>query len=301
MPPNPRYVMKYKFLGKTHEKLSEIGVGTWELGNDYEENKKAMEFAINNGVNIIDTAEIYGTESFVGDVIKGRTNLFITTKVWATHFKRHGIMKACERSLKTLQIKQIDLYQLHWPNPIVDIKETMRAMEELIYNGKIRYIGVSNFNKKQLIDAQNALSRCDIVSNQVEYNIVNRRAEIELMDYMKKERITLMAYSPFAHGAIFKRKYGKLLKSIKVLSKKYEATPSQIILNWLMNKDIVIPLTKASKLAHMVENINTTRFNINPEDNDYINKLTSVTSSSGVSMFKIMIEFYVALFSMFKR
>ncbi len=292
--------MEYKSLGNTKERLSYIGIGTWQLSSDFEENKKAINLAIEKGVNLIDTAEIYGTEKIVGDIIEGKENLFVATKVWATHFRYDSVIKACERSLKNLGIKQIDLYQLHWPNPGINIKETMKAMEKLVYDGKIRYIGVSNFNEKELKNAQEAMSKYEIVSNQVEYNLIQRTPEIYLIDYMKKQKITLLAYSPFAHGAIFKRKYNNVIKSLNELGEKYNKTAGQLLLRWLMQKDIVIPLTKASNQKHMLENIAATDFNINQKDIEVINNLTPKNSNFGLSRYKNLIKDYLLFRSLLR-
>lgn len=292
--------MEYKSLGNTKERLSYIGIGTWQLSSDFEENKKAINLAIEKGVNLIDTAEIYGTEKIVGDIIEGKENLFVATKVWATHFRYDSVIKACERSLKNLGIKQIDLYQLHWPNPGINIKETMKSMEKLVYDGKIRYIGVSNFNEKELKNAQEAMSKYEIVSNQVEYNLIQRTPEIYLIDYMKKQKITLLAYSPFAHGAIFKRKYNNVIKSLNELGEKYNKTAGQLLLRWLMQKDIVIPLTKASNQKHMLENIAATDFNINQKDIEVINNLTPKNSNFGLSRYKNLIKDYLLFRSLLR-
>lgn len=285
--------MEYKKLGNTKERLSAIGIGTWNLSSDLTENEKAINLAIKKGVNLIDTAEVYGTEKIVGGIIKGKENIFIVTKVWATHFRYDAVIKACERSLKNLDVKQIDLYQLHWPNPGINIKETMRAMEKLVYDGKIRYIGVSNFNQKELKNAQAAMSKYEIVSNQVEYNLIERIPEIDLIDYMKKQKITLLAYSPFSHGAIFKKRYNNIIKSLNELGEKYNKTAGQMLLRWLIQKDIVIPLTKASNQNHMLENIAVTSFKINQKDMDIINKLTPKNSHLGLSRFKNLLKSYL--------
>jgi len=291
--------MEYKTLGNTKEKLSAIGIGTWQLSKNPKENEEAINFAVEEGVNLIDTAEVYGTEKFIGGIIKGK-ELFIATKVWATHFRYEAVIKACERSLKNLDIKQIDLYQLHWPNPGINIKETMKAMEKLVYDGKIRYIGVSNFNEKELRDAQEVMLKYEIVSNQVEYNLIERLPEMGLINYMKKEKITLLAYSPFAHGAIFKKKYRNIIQSINELGKKYDKTAGQMLLRWLIQKEIVIPLTKASSPKHMQENIAAADFSINQEDMERIDNLTPNDSNSGLSRFKHLIEYYLRLRALFR-
>jgi hypothetical protein len=287
--------MEYKLLGSTKERLSELGIGTWQLSRNREENEKAINLALDSGVNFIDTAEIYGTENFVGKVIAGKRDLFIATKVWATHFRYEAVIKSCDKSLKSLGIRQIGLYQLHWPNSGISIKETMRAMEKLVYDGKIRYIGVSNFSKEELKSALEAMSKYDIVSNQVEYNIIQRVPEMNLIDYMRKEKITLLAYSPFAHGAIFRKRYRKLVGRIDLIGKNYGKTAGQMLLRWLMQKDIVIPLTKASNPQHMRENLAAADFNINQKDMKIMDGLTPMNSNAGLSRFKGLIGGYVRL------
>ena len=295
--------MEYKFLGKTREKLSEIGIGTWQLGPNREQNIESIHIALDNGVNFIDTAEIYGTEDTVGEVIKGRKNLFIATKVWATHFRYDDVIKACSNSLKRLGLKQIDLYQLHWPNPSIDIKETMSAMEKLVSENKIRYIGVSNFSKKQLIDAQNAMSKYEIVSNQVKYNVLDRDPEKDLSDYLRKEKMTLIAYSPLAHGDALKRKYSWLLDELGKIGKRYGKTPAQVMLNWLIMKKGVIPIPKASSPRHMLEDIESADFKLSSPEIKYIDNLTSVSGNKYKSSaaFRKVVDVYLLLDSKLNR
>ncbi len=295
--------MKYKFLGKTKEKLSEIGIGTWQLGPNREQNIESIHMALDNGVNFIDTAEIYGTEDIVGEAIRERKNIFIATKVWATHFRYDDVIKACNGSLKRLGLKQIDLYQLHWPNPAIDIKETMSAMEKLVSENKVRYIGVSNFSKKQLIDAQNAMSKYEIVSDQVKYNILDRAPEKELLDYLRKEKMTLIAYSPLAHGDALKRKYSWLLDELNKISKRHGKTPAQVMLNWLAIKKDVIPIPKASSPKHMLENIEAADFKLSGSEINYIDRLTSISDNryKRSAAFRKIVDVYLIMASKLSR
>src|SRR4029077_2021671 len=134
--------------------------------------------AIEYGACLIDTAEAYGTEEIVGQAISGRRDrVFLATKVLPRNFKRRDLVAAAERSLRRLGTDYIDLYQLHWPNLTVPIEETMRGMEELVDTAKVRFIGVSNFSVRDLINAQAALSKQRIAANQVRYNLVERTIE----------------------------------------------------------------------------------------------------------------------------
>lgn len=256
--------MKYVDLGKTKEKLPAIGIGTWQLGNT-EDSVKAIKASIESGSNFVDTAEAYKNEQMVGQAIRDYDDIFLATKVWPTHFRPEKVIRACEQSLERLGRKYIDLYQLHWPNPKVRIAETMKAMEKLVDEGKIRHIGVSNFSVEQLAAAQNALKKYDVVSNQVEYSILAREYEKDLLPYCQKNGITLIAYSPLGHGKFF-RQNNSAMTTIKNLSEKYNKTPAQIALNYLILKDNVTAIPKAGSIEHVKQNIDATNFQMSKED-----------------------------------
>ncbi len=247
--------MIFKTLGRTGEKIPAIGMGTWQLGTN-SETLAALKKGLELGDNFIDTAEIYGTEPLVGEAVKGRDGVFIASKIWPAHFDYDSVLKACDASLKRLGVKCIDLYQLHWPNYTVPIEETMSAMEHLQKEGKIRHIGVSNFNVKEFQEAQACLSHSDIVSNQVEYSIIMREPEADgLIDFCKRENITLIAYSPFGSGALFNTKRRQLLDELAAIGSKYGMTAAQSALVWLIKKEPVVAIPKASTEKHLAENI----------------------------------------------
>jgi diketogulonate reductase-like aldo/keto reductase len=218
-------------------------------------------------MNFIDTAEMYGaghSEELIGEAIKGiREKVFIATKVLPTNFRYEDVIKACERSLLRLKTSYIDLYQLHWPNPSIPIKETMRAMEKLVNEGKIRYIGISNFSVEETIEAMNALSKYEIVSNQVEYSLLVRDIEKDLLDFCRKNKITVIAYSPLARGELLKGKYYEFLSKI---GKKYNKTAAQVALNWLIIKENVVAIPKAFSKAKIVENMGAYGWKLSDED-----------------------------------
>ncbi len=268
--------MIYKKFNGTGKKLSELGVGTWELGGSKTDNINSIKYAIDHGVNFIDTAEIYGTEPVVGEAIKNykRDKLFIASKVWTNHFHHDDLIKACEGSLNKLGIDYLDLYQLHWPNPDVPVEETMKAMEELMDQGKIKNIGISNFSVKQAEDAQNSMKKYEIASDQVEYSIVTRDIERSgLYDYCKKNNMAIIAYSPLSHGKIFSNK--KLMDELQEIGSKYNATPSQIALAWLLHDANVFPIPKASNKNHMEDNIASAEINLDKSDYEKISALES--------------------------
>ena len=165
-------------------------------------------------MRFVDTAEMYGTEETVGKAIKGMEDVFVATKVSPDHFHYSDVLKACDASLKRLGIKQIDLYQLHWPNTNIEIKETMEAMEKLVDNGKIRYIGVSNFSIDEMTEAEESMKRYEIASNQVEYSIISRDIEDGLLEFCNEVKATVISYSPFASGRLFGNRYKGLLSTL---------------------------------------------------------------------------------------
>ena len=168
--------MNRKIFGKTGASVSEIGMGTyydplwiatatlgWRRGAASK--VEALRAGLDGGINLIDTAEIYRSESLVAKAIEGRKReeLFIATKVWPNHLHRDALVAALERSLRHLSLSYVDLYQIHFYSSSIPLSETMAALEELKEKGKINSIGVSNFSLKQLIDANAALKRSEVV------------------------------------------------------------------------------------------------------------------------------------------
>jgi diketogulonate reductase-like aldo/keto reductase len=248
--------MRFKYLNRTKEKISAIGMGTWRMGSLDPDTRKAeletIRFGLEAGINLIDTAESYGSgesEKLVGEAVRGiRDSVFLATKVSPENLSYDNVIKSCYRSLERLGTSYIDLYQIHWPNPRIPIKQTMRAMEKLVNEGKIRYIGVSNFSLQQLKEAEEALSRAEVVSNQVEYSFAVRSIEKDMLPYAEKEKITVIAYSPLARGKIPTNLIPDNLLS------KYNATPAQVILAWVGKSESVVPIPKSANPEHMREN-----------------------------------------------
>ena len=230
-------------------KISILGLGTWHMGGDMsadysEDNKyiKAIKYAISKGLTHIDTAEIYSgghAEELVGESIKkfNREKLFITSKVWSTHLSYNNVIKACEQSLKRLKTGYLDLYLIHWPNPLA-------AFDELKKQGKIKNIGVSNFSVSQLQNAQK-YTKSKIVCNQVHYSLMHRNPEEELLGFCQKEDIILTAYTPIEKGRIADSEV------LKKVGKKYNRTPIQVAIRYLLEKPNVIVIPKASSKEHI--------------------------------------------------
>ena len=258
-----------KEIGKTGEYVSAIGLGTWSI-KDYNGAFKTYSYALEHGIDNIDTAEMYDNgraEEFVGKLIKyiGRENIFITTKMLPHHFiSEDEVLKAAKASLKRLNVNYVDLFLIHWPNPSLPIETQIRNFEIVYLKGLSRYIGVSNFD---LIDLGKALSytkKADIVVNQVHYSVLERSIERELLPYCIKNNITIQAYTPLERGCV------KHLRIIKELSRKYNKTPIQIALNYLISHSRVIAIPKAEKMEHLIEIIGSMGWRLSLEDLLYI-------------------------------
>jgi diketogulonate reductase-like aldo/keto reductase len=253
--------MNLKELGMTGVQLPEIGLGAWQYRGGVEPIRKAIVL----GSSLVDTAESYCTEEIVGEAVKQlRNRVFIATKVSPRHFRRPDVLMAADKSLERLRTDYIDLYQLHWPNCTVPIEETMGGMEELVDRGKIRFIGVSNFSISQLRKAQAALSKYRVVSNQVRYNLVDRSVEVDLLRYCREHRITVIAYSPLAHGInhIKEKDPYSILRKVAAVTGKTEA---QVALNWCISRENVIAIPKASSIDHVVQNCDASGWRLSPE------------------------------------
>jgi len=268
--------MDFKQLGRTNVKLPAIGMGTWEIGGTRERDDsrdkeaiKAIRKAIELGIHLIDTAEMYGAghcEEVVGEAIKPlpRERLFVVSKVWHNHLHYDDVIKAAENSLKRLRTDWIDLYLIHFPNPEVPLIETMQAMEKLVERKLIRFIGVSNFYISEVEEAKSHLSQNEIVANQVDYSLLVRGRERDLIPYCQKNQITIMAFKPLARpsaeGGLPQNEF------LREIGKKYGKTPAQVALNWLISKEPVIAIPKAINLGHLEENTGATGWALAQED-----------------------------------
>src|SRR6476469_8043817 len=206
--------METRSLGNSGIQITPIIMGTWQAGKkmwvgiEDSDTIKAIRAAVDAGITTIDTAEVYGeghSEQIVADALSDiRDKVVYATKVFANHLKYDQVIEACDRSLKNLKTDYIDLYQIHWPSgafktEIVPIEETMKALNYLQRQGKIRAIGVSNFNRAQLEEASQ-YGRID--SLQPPYSLFWRWVEKEAMSYCVDNKISIIAYSPLAQGLL---------------------------------------------------------------------------------------------------
>jgi len=287
-------------LGRSGIKVSRIGLGMWQAGGknwgkDVNDRDciAAIRRAVEVGVNLVDTAEGYGeghSEEVVGKAIKqvGRDNVVVATKVKGYHMRERDVERACRGSLKRLGVKDIDVYQVHWPDPFdqVPFKEGFRALERLWKKGLIRAIAVSNFAVRDLEDARSHLSRADIVSDQLRYNLLQREIEEAVLPYCRRERISVLAWSPLAQGVLADtyrvgrvpkdpvrkqndlfspknmREAGKLLQVLRGVAKAHDATVAQVSLNRLARDPRVVPIPGAKRPAQAEENAGAASFTL---------------------------------------
>ena len=260
--------MEKRELGRTGEKIPVIGMGTWEIGDVQNEGRmleiKAIRKGIELGMGMIDTAEMYGygnAETLVGYAIKGRRDeVFLISKVSPEHFGHDDVVSACENSIKRLGVKHLDLYVLHWPTRRIPIGETMKAMEELVSRGKIRYVGVSNFSVDQIEKAREALPRSEVVANEVRYSLTHRSIEAEILPFCEKGKMTVIAYSPLDTGKIPSNRIPQ------AFVEKYSMTPAQLMLNWVTYNEGVVAIPKASKVEHVEKNAEAVSRRITADD-----------------------------------
>ena len=246
-------------------KMPILGFGTFSLYGETAENSVAEAIAV--GYRLIDTATTYGNEEFVGKGIEksgiDRKELFITTKLWVSDMGYESAKKAFELSLQKLGVEYIDLYLIHRPRG--DVKGSWMAMEELYKEGKIRAIGVSNFEQNQL-DELLSYATVKPAVNQIEANPFFQQYEAQ--NQLEKTDVQMEAWSPFAGGKhdIFNNPV------LTAIGEKHNKSAAQVVLRWLIQRD-VITIPRTSNRAHMLENLDVFDFGLDEEDIKQINAL----------------------------
>ena len=327
--------MLYRRLGKSDLKASVIGLGTaqfgnkiWGYGTKYNKKDvlKIIQTAIDCGINLFDTAEVYAnglSETLLGQAIKeyGRDNFVIVTKVAPWNLRYKNLIKSVMGSLKRLDIDSIDLCLIHHPNPLIRLKETFKAMEDLVKLGKIKYIGVSNFDHRLLVKAQQCLSFSEIVADEIECNIFSWRYQLKTISYCRKQKISVIGYSPLAGGILsgkysvwnppkdrarafnfysrksFLKKAQPLFCTLRNLAEKKHATIAQIALSFVISNPICIAIPAALSQEEVRENAEAYRIMLTKDELTQIMK-TSVTLNPFTHFFK---EYVVRKLGLIKR
>ena len=229
---------------------------------------ETLQLGLELGMTHIDTAEMYGdghTEELVAKAISGeRDKVFLVSKVLPSHASYEGVLRACEQSLRRLKTEWLDLYLLHWPSSY-PIRETMRAMEKLVTDGLVKFIGVSNFDVEELQDAEEALRDKQIACNQILYHLGYRAVERRLLPYCAEHKIAVVGYSPFGHGNFSSpdSAAGRLLTEI---AERHGRTSRQVALNYLTRHHNVFTIPKTTHPERARENSGGTGWKLNEED-----------------------------------
>ncbi len=262
-------------------KVPSIGLGTWLIGGalqpDYSADAEAVRIlrvALEMGYTFIDTAELYGAghcEELIGQAIRGldRSKLFIVSKV-KDHLQYADVLSSAEGSLQRLGVEYIDLYLIHAPVPHIPLEETMKAMNELVDAGKVKYIGVSAFALDTLKRAQ-LLSRHRIAAHQLEYSLLTRNKgkygdiqnmESEVIPYCQEHDMLVMAVRPIERGFLVSSDNPVL----HAICRKYDKTAAQVALNWLICKKNIMAIPKSANEKHLKENLGALGWQLSAED-----------------------------------
>ncbi len=238
-----------------------------ESRGDQKDEVAALRLGLDLGLTHIDTAEMYadgGAERVVAKAISGRRDaIFLATKVLPSNATYDGTIKACEASLKRLHTDHVDLYLIHWWSDRNPIEDTMKAMRALVERGLVRYVGVSNFDVKQMQAAQAALGDLPLACNQVLYHLRDRGIEKDTLPWCEKESVAVVGYTPLARG-------GFMRGTVAAVAKRHGVTPRQVVLNFLTRKGALFTIPKASRSEHVRENADALEFTLAREDLRFI-------------------------------
>ncbi len=253
--------------------LPVYGMGLWQVGGRHEVDTSRdgkeienIQKALELGITHYDMAESYGAghaEELLGQAVKDspRKKLLIATKVSGENQGYDGVKRAIEASLKRLNMDYVDLYLLHrFPYPGLPIADTMKVMNELVEQGIVKNIGVSNFSVNRFKEAQK-YTEYPLVCNQVHYNVEYREAEDkDVLKFCQENDSLLVAYRPLQKGTL---PNSHLLNE---LGKKYDKTPTQIAINWLISQDNVVTIAKTSNIEHLKENLGAVGWQLEDAD-----------------------------------
>jgi diketogulonate reductase-like aldo/keto reductase len=239
---------------RSGERVPALGQGTWHMGEDRRraaDEAAAVRLGIELGMTLIDTAEMYGSggsEEMIARAIEGvRDELFIVSKVYPHNASRSGVVAACERSLARLRTDRIDLYLLHWRGSI-PVAETLEGFDRLQRDGKIRYHGVSNFDRADMAEWVALKGGEKVAANQVLYNLSRRGPEWDLVPWCREHGVAIMAYTPLGQGSLLRD------RTLAEIARRRDATPAQLVLAWLLRQPGTIVIPKAARPEHVREN-----------------------------------------------
>jgi diketogulonate reductase-like aldo/keto reductase len=248
------------------ESVPVLGLGTWGMGEspaNAARETAAIQTALDLGMSVIDTAEMYGngaSEELVGRALAARrSEAFLVTKVLPQHATLRGTIAACEGSLRRLGTERIDLYLLHWRG-VVPLAETLEAFEYLQGAGKIRYWGVSNFDVTDMEELLRLPGGQNVTTDQVLYNVARRGIEFDLLPWCVGRGIPVMAYSPLEQARMLDDPV------LGRIAREHAASPAQLALAWVLRQPLVMAIPKASSPHHVEECHRALDIRLTPSD-----------------------------------
>ena len=256
-----------QFVEANGARIPAIGLGTWELRGRI--CARLVEQALKLGYRHVDTAQVYENEREVGEGLRAsrvrRDDVFVTTKVWTTHFAPHDLERSTKESLTKLRLSEVDLLLLHWPNPHVPLAETLGALAHVKRLGMSRHIGVSNFTVA-LIDEAVAACPEPLVCDQVEYHPYLDQTKVK--EACARHGMALVAYSPVARGRI------KSEETLVRIGQTHGKTAAQVCLRWLVQQNVAA-IPRTSRIERLSENIDIFDFVLSAEEMQQISQLGS--------------------------
>jgi diketogulonate reductase-like aldo/keto reductase len=259
-----------QFVEANGARIPAIGLGTWELRG--RSCARLVEQALRLGYRHIDTAQVYENESEVGEGLRAsgisRDDVFVTTKVWTTHFAPNDLERSTKESLARLRLAEVDLLLLHWPNPRIPLQETLGALAHVKKLGMAKHIGVSNFTVALI---EQAVAACPepLVCDQVEYHPYLDQTKVR--QACVKNGMALVAYSPVAKGRI------KNDKALARIGENYRKTAAQVCLRWLVQQNVAA-IPRTSKIERLSENIEIFDFELSGEE---MRRISAMGSAKG--------------------
>lgn len=260
-----------KFVSAHGANIPALGFGTY--GMSRRDMMRTLPEALRVGFRHIDTAQIYRNEEEVGECVAAsglnRNDVFLTTKVWVANYSERAFGASVDESLRKLRTDYIDLLLLHWPSHAVPLAEQIMGLNAAVEAGKVRHIGVSNFNRQLLAEAV-SLSKAPIVTNQFEYHpYLNQKL---LIDECRRLGVSVTAYCGMAVGRVFE---DPVLNDIAT---RYDKTVAQIVLRWLIQQDGGVALSRTTNPARIAGNISVFDFALTAEDMAAIHRLATSDS-----------------------
>ena len=246
--------------------VSALGQGSAGLGKGKRpqaEEQEALRTGLSLGMTVIDTAEIYRSEEFIGRAIGDqRDRVFLVSKVWQNHVAGNGVAQACEASLKRLGTDHLDLYLLHWPNGVTNISAVVTAFEKLRSAGKIRAWGVSNFKVSDMENLFRAPQGDRCATNQLPYSMGDRDIERDVLPWCERHSMPVMAYSPLGGPG------AKLLRdpTLVRIGAAHGCSAAAVALAWTIRNGNVIAIPESGSVVHVKENAVALSLTLTPQD-----------------------------------